>query len=171
MSNLDFWEWVDSEIERRGLNYYRMEMSSGGSNGVLSKPARNQSNPTFGACQVIAHGFDLSLERVLRKAGILDSLPPEVAEEGEAVRLFRQLSPPLRRVVIDCMHSMKNLQCLQLTPDMDETDDRQWIAAAGHLVDTMPLERLERFTADLIDHIEQEKEKRKRRGEPQTVKG
>jgi len=158
MSQLDFWDWVDKEVEARGLNYYRMEMDAGASNAVLSRPARNRSNPTIGACEVIAHGFDMPLEQVFRRAGILDPLPPESVHDGEAMALFRKLAPALQHVVIDCMKSMQSLQCIELAPqELDE--DRTYIAAAGHLVDTMPIPALRRIVGRLLDHIEREQER------------
>jgi len=44
-------------------------------------------------CIKTAHALDWKPEHALRLAGILDPLPPEVPEERELLRLFRDLDP------------------------------------------------------------------------------
>jgi len=107
MSTLDFWDWVDAEIDRRGLSYYRIEMDAGLSNAAVSRPARNRTQPTLAVCKAIALAFEIAPEDVLRKARLIDPLPPPVREEEEAIKLLRALSPQARQSALAMLKGLR----------------------------------------------------------------
>ena len=128
------------------------------SHALVSQVINRTAPVSADFCIKTAHALDWRPEHALRLAGILDPLPPESVHDGEAMALFRKLAPALQHVVIDCMKSMQSLQCIELAPqELDE--DRTYIAAAGHLVDTMPIPALRRIVGRLLDHIEREQER------------
>ncbi len=106
MTNEEFWSWVDKEINVRELSYHRIERQAGLANATISKPARNQTSPSPTVCQAIAVAFGLSIEEVYRRAGLLPPLPPEVAEEKEAVRILRSMSAQQRAYVLTTMRAI-----------------------------------------------------------------
>ena len=100
MTMLDFWDWVDQEIQARNLSYYRIEQDAGLANAAVSRPARQRSQPTLTVCNAIAQAFDMQDVDVLRKAGLIDPVPAAVAREEEVIRLFRQVPDTHRDLAI-----------------------------------------------------------------------
>lgn len=82
----DFWGWVENELVARGLNYHRVERSQGLSNAVLSRPARNNADPSLTVCKALAQAFALPLTEILVRAGHVE---PDAANDGSEQRLIR----------------------------------------------------------------------------------
>ena len=108
---LDFWDWVDQEINARGLSYHGIEKSQGLSNAVISRPARNRSQPTLTVCRAIAGAFDLRDVDVLRRAGLIDPVPysTEVEEEHAIVQIVRGLSPYARQSAVAMLEGLARM--------------------------------------------------------------
>ena len=122
MSMLDFWDWVDHEIERRGLSYHRIEREAGLANAAISRPARNRSKPSLAVCKAIAAVFELPDVEVLRRAGLIDSAPsasPSVIEEERAVYVIRELSPAARKAAVAMLEGLRRAD------ERDAREDRR----------------------------------------------
>jgi len=100
MSTSTFWKWFHQEREKRGLSIRKVESLGGVGESAISSRARYELPPTYENCRAIAKAFDLPVEDVLRKAGLL---PPRYDEEPTAKRLlhlFSQLSEEEKEYVI-----------------------------------------------------------------------
>ena len=99
-NNESFWNWVNQEMEARGLSFYSLEKQAGLSNAAISRQARQWSRPTNGACVAIAKVFGLPLEHVLRLAGHLPpllnaaDLSPEAQADLDQIRRYVAMLSP-----------------------------------------------------------------------------
>lgn len=99
--------WSYNELARRA------ELSSSGVSHVMS----GVRNPGFDFCVGIARALGEPPEKILRLARLLPALPPAIAEEGEAINLFRRLDGRARKVIVATMRSLLGLPA---TPSADE---------------------------------------------------
>lgn len=109
--------WLNEEIERRGWTYSELARRARISTGTLSNIMAGRNRPGLDFCVGISRALDKPPEKVLRLAGLLPALPPAVAEEGEAMSLFRRLNRQARGVVVTTMRSLLGLPS---TPGVDE---------------------------------------------------
>ena len=106
---LDFWDWVDQEIDAHNLSYYRIEQDAGLANAAVSRPARQRSRPTLTVCHAIAQAFGLRDVDVLRRAGLIDPVAPEVEEETAILDIVRRLSPTARHHALAMLNGLSRL--------------------------------------------------------------
>jgi len=97
----DFWEWAEAELDRRGLNWYKVEMIAGVSNNSISGRARELLPPTDHTAKAIAKAFNLPPESIMRRAGILPPEPAESEQLNEVIHLFNQLSPTEQAIILE----------------------------------------------------------------------
>lgn len=100
MNTEQFWDWAERELRDRDLRWYGVERQTGLSNAAISKRARELLPPTFETCRAIARAFHLAPETVLRKAGLLPSVPEEKGQDEELLYHFHALPEAQRRNVV-----------------------------------------------------------------------
>lgn len=84
--------------------------------GVIS----DRTNPGADFCLAVARALKDEPEKLMRMAGLLPALPPEVAEEEEAVTLFRRLDRRLRETVLITMRNLLGVQTVGNVPTPSE---------------------------------------------------
>ena len=102
---MEFVDWLTGEIRQSGLSYSEIARRGGISHVRISQ-VMNGEPPGANFCLGIARGLNLPPEEVMRRAGILPSLPPEVAEEKEVIRIVRELSRQLRRSALAMLRGL-----------------------------------------------------------------
>lgn len=103
---------LTTTIEERGWSMRELGRRSGVSISLVSLVLSEQAPATADFCIKVARALGWNKEETLRKAGILDPLPPEVAQEEDALRLFRQLDPQLRSAMLHAMHSLQGIRTI-----------------------------------------------------------
>jgi len=105
-----FLTWVNEHLRERGWSYNELarRMNNMSGSGV-SFVMRGERNITYDFCIGIANAFDENPEDVLRRAGLLPTLPSKVQEEAEIVHLLRRLSSEARQVILHTMRSLLGL--------------------------------------------------------------
>jgi transcriptional regulator with XRE-family HTH domain len=99
----DFITWVANETRLRGWSDSELARRISKSQATVSRIMNRERNPTWDFCAGVARAFGLPADDVFRRAGLLPSLPPEVAEERQANRLLRQMDPERRRIALDML--------------------------------------------------------------------
>lgn len=86
MTSIDFPDWLQAQLDDRGMTAYKLSKLSGKDQGVISRILSRERNPEPDTLIAIAKGLKLPVEVVLRAAGIL---PPDttsgLSEEQQAV--------------------------------------------------------------------------------------
>ena len=80
----DFIIWLDSELSIRGWTDYKLAKTAGFNHSVISR-ARMGVIPRWEACAGIAKAFELPVEIVFRKAGLL---PADSVSEDDVLTAF-----------------------------------------------------------------------------------
>lgn len=93
---MSFWAWINEEREKRDLSFRAIERVNGLANGTISSRENNVRPPTFKGVRAIARAFNLPIELVLRKAGMI---PTRDLGEGAETLLhyYDQLADDDRR--------------------------------------------------------------------------
>jgi len=102
---MTFSEWLLGKIEESGLSYSEIGRRGHISHARISQVISGES-PGADFCIGVAKGLGLSPEDVLRRAGILPSLPPEVEEQQEAIRIIRRLDPTFRDAAMSMLRGL-----------------------------------------------------------------
>jgi len=91
VDTVGFWDWVNEVKNQRRLSFRAIERAAGVSNGAISKRESDGLDPTLDTLQAISTAFDLPLQTVLERAGLLSKSdsPPSLRE---AQYLFAQLT-------------------------------------------------------------------------------
>ncbi len=77
--SLQFIEWFNQQLQRRGWTQGKLIAQSGNtkeerlSSAAVSRYSTGKMLPDAASCQKIARAFDVPVELVLRKAGLIDS--------------------------------------------------------------------------------------------------
>jgi len=109
MSNLV--DRLSKELDTRGWSMRELSRRSAGvSDSLISLVLSEQARATADFCVKIADALNWDKEDTLRLAGILDPLPPEVQEEKELVKRFRELDPQLRIAVLQMVRSLQDIR-------------------------------------------------------------
>lgn len=112
---MDFLEWLQKQIDDRGWSQNELGKRSSISGSHVSMVMTKRRPVTFEFCKAVADALDMPPEQVLRRAGLLDPLLPEVELEDEVINLLRGLSRSARHVVL------KTLRLLAAEPSFAET--------------------------------------------------
>ena len=112
-STMNFANWLQQELDKRGWNHTELARRSEVTPGQISRVANGSRGAGPDLCIAIAKGLDLSREEVFRARGWLlyDSehldfkLKPETAL---IAREIDQLPPTLRRVVLKTTNATVN---------------------------------------------------------------
>jgi transcriptional regulator with XRE-family HTH domain len=85
MTSIDFPDWLQAQLDDRGMTAYKLSKLSGKDQGVISRILSRERNPESDTLIAIAKGLKLPVEVVLRAAGILPPPPGPLSEEQQAV--------------------------------------------------------------------------------------
>lgn len=98
--NEDFIRWLDDELRKRGWSQSEAARRGGISASMINAIVNRQTNPGLDFCRGLARAFNMPLEDVFRRAGILPALvelPDEAKDWGE--RLLYLTEEDRRRAV------------------------------------------------------------------------
>jgi len=115
-----FVNWLNQQIELRGWCYADIAKRGHISNSSISKVINDQSRPGIDFCRAVARAFNLPDDQVMRRAGLLDPLPPEVEDERTALTLFRRLDHRLRGATLIIMQNLLGIA----TPDYQTINEQ-----------------------------------------------
>ena len=151
---MEFVDWLTGEIRQSGLSYSEIARRGGITHGRISQVMSGEL-PGANFCLGIARGLNLPPEEVMRRAGILPSLPPEVAEEREVIRIVRELSRQLRQSALAMLRGLAGVtrQSHQSAEEQPETlkDNAAW--KLHQRFEAMPPEHQEQIIT-LMDRLE-----------------
>jgi len=111
----NFTDWLARELNERGWSVPEAARRSkkGGYRGVsasmIYKVINGHAEPGQRLFDGIARAFDVPVEDVMRRAGVLPSVPPEppdVVDLEEARRLFNQLPSAQRKAILAQMRAL-----------------------------------------------------------------
>jgi transcriptional regulator with XRE-family HTH domain len=97
--NIEFAKWLQDEMAKRGLGVRELARLAGVSPAGISKVLNQYRGAGPDLCQALAHALDLPEEEVFLHAGLL-------TRPGVSLRLFSQLSPAQREVILAQMRAM-----------------------------------------------------------------
>jgi transcriptional regulator with XRE-family HTH domain len=106
----DFLTWIIQESNKRGWQNSDLARHADISETTISRTLREERGPTLEFCRGIAQAFGMPAETILRMAGLLPSLPPEVEDEREVIGLYRRLDGPVRRSMVETMRSLLGIR-------------------------------------------------------------
>jgi transcriptional regulator with XRE-family HTH domain len=101
----DFEDWLSKEMDRRAWSKAELARRADLSESAVSMVTTGRREPTFDFCVGVAQALGERPEEIMRRAGLIDPMPPEVANEQECLRLYRQLGAQMQAVVIRLLHS------------------------------------------------------------------
>jgi transcriptional regulator with XRE-family HTH domain len=102
----DFIGWLSSELDRHGWSNNELGRRAGLSSGGISVVMTGRQNPGFDFCIKVARALGLPPEFVLRRASLLPALPSTVAEEEEALYIFRSLPSQARGAALSMLRGL-----------------------------------------------------------------
>lgn len=82
-------EWLQKEIESRGISQRELARMAGLGNATVARILNETRNPGIDFCQAIAYALRMPVEDVLRQAGIIESIPEN--EAGIIQMLFDRM--------------------------------------------------------------------------------
>ena len=104
----EFREWLASELKKRAWSSSELARRAGISQSSVSNVLGGKQVPGLEFCKGVAKALDMPADRLLRLAGHLAYVPPPVAEEQEAVRLFRTLNAQMRAVALSVLRALQS---------------------------------------------------------------
>lgn len=113
----DFISWLNEQLSERGWGYNELARRAGISGAAISHIMTQRKTPGYDVCMGIARALGEQPETVLRRAGLLPSLPPEVDREREVVGLFRRLSEDAREAIMATMRNLLGLPARRQASD------------------------------------------------------
>jgi transcriptional regulator with XRE-family HTH domain len=128
--SLRFIEWFNQQLQKRGWTQGKLIAQSGNtkeerlSSAAVSRYSTGKMLPDAASCQKIARAFDVPVELVLRKAGLIDSpfsdesdwLQRAIDDLAYAVEVG-QLSEEGRLALAAHIHRERLLQALERTKE------------------------------------------------------
>ena len=105
MSN-GFVTWLTGELDRRGWSNGELARRADMVPSTISMVISERNGPSLEFCAKVARAFGMRDVDVLREAGLIDSVPPEVQEEHDLLNLIRGLSPQQRRSALAMLHGL-----------------------------------------------------------------
>lgn len=128
---MSFADWLTDQLTVRGWNNSELARRAGVVPSTISMAISGQTKPGLDLCLGIGRAFGLPPETILRHAGLLPALPPEIAERDEVLQLLGRLSWTARRIVLAMLRGLARSQGILSEPGVpyDPTDP-----GAGELV-------------------------------------
>lgn len=95
----EFTKWIDDELNRKGWSRSEAARRGGISDSMFSKIFSGVTTPGLDFCRGLARAFNVELEVVLRRAGILPNVEQALGE-NDLLAYYRALSPEDREHVL-----------------------------------------------------------------------
>lgn len=108
----DFDAWLIRELNERGWSNSELARRAGVVPSTVSMILSGQKRPGLEFCVGVARALRMPPEVVLRRAGLLPSLPDPVEEEQEAVGILRGLTDSARRTVMQMLRGVARAEDL-----------------------------------------------------------
>jgi transcriptional regulator with XRE-family HTH domain len=100
-------EWLANELKTRAWSSSELARRADISQSSVSNVVTGKQIPGLEFCKGVARALDIPADRLLRLAGHLPPMPEAVAEEQEAIRLFRTLSAQMRGVALLVLRALQ----------------------------------------------------------------
>lgn len=116
---MQFGEWLDHEISRRGWSQSELARRGGVSASAVQQVVTGITRPGPRVCQAVARAFEMPPEEVFRLAGLLTTSRPvrdgrrivyEVNGDDLILDLWRALSPEDQAIVRDLMERLARIE-------------------------------------------------------------
>jgi transcriptional regulator with XRE-family HTH domain len=104
----EFGEWLADELKERAWSSSELARRAGLSQSSVSNVLTGKQIPGLEFCKGAAKALEMPADRLLRLAGHLEYVPEAVAEEQEAVRLFRTLNEQMRGVALSVLRALQS---------------------------------------------------------------
>lgn len=98
---LDFSDWLQEELNRRGWSQADLVRASGISKGTVSRLISGTRSIGIDVCQALAQAFHLPPEDVLRIAGLLPDKPEEPPGLGEWIQRYLDATEDQRQEMLE----------------------------------------------------------------------
>jgi len=105
----DFRHWIKEEIDRRYWTYNELARQADLSSAFVSMVMTGQRNPGEKFCHGIAKAFDLPIDDIFRRAGILPPIPDLDANAEAMLHLFRNLPESEQERVLTIMRALSTM--------------------------------------------------------------
>lgn len=105
-----FGEWLDQELAARGWSQSEAARRGGISASTVQQVVSGVTRPGVKLCRAVSRAFDLPIEEVMRRAGLLPPPPDATAGERrslqELYKKIEKLNATDRQIVIDIVNRM-----------------------------------------------------------------
>lgn len=101
-----FDDWLIAELEARGWSNSELARRAGLVPSTVSMVVSGHNRPGLEFCVGVGRALSVPPERVLRRAGLLPSLPEEVEEEREVIGILRGLPFRVRMTVVAMLRGL-----------------------------------------------------------------
>ncbi|MGD8499775.1 MAG: helix-turn-helix transcriptional regulator [Phycisphaerales bacterium] len=98
--------WLAMQIEEKGWTIRELGRRAGVSHTAVAKAVSGETVPSADTCINLARALGVQPEWVLRLAGRLPPLPPQVANERELLHLYRNLNAPERMFILNALRGV-----------------------------------------------------------------
>lgn len=103
---MSFIEWLDKEIRKKGWTRSRLAIRSGLTPSAIYLVASGERQPGPEMCKGIAKALNVSVEEVLRAAGILSPLSKTEGNFERLKYLIKDLSPEEQDEALDVLEAL-----------------------------------------------------------------
>lgn len=104
----EFADWINAQLLERGWSGNELARRAGVSSAGFHQVMTDTHGPGLNFCLGVAQALGERPERVLRLAGLLPPIAPEVAEEEQACRVLRELSPGGRVLALELLRTLSS---------------------------------------------------------------
>jgi len=98
--------WLAAQIEEKGWTIRELGRRAGVSHTAVARAVSGETTPNADTCISLARALGAEPEWILRLAGRLPPLPPEVANEQELINLYRRLDPARCKAALSMMRGL-----------------------------------------------------------------
>ena len=92
--------WLNTLLQKREWTMRELARQSGMSHAAISVVLSGQRKPTWEFCAKVADALKMSKVELFRMAGLMESVPEDIADEEELIHLTRHLARHDRRNLI-----------------------------------------------------------------------
>jgi len=163
--------WLSEQLRMRSWSARELARQAGVSHTIINHILAETKTATADMCIKIAKALGEEPEIVLRIAGKMPRLPPEVEDEREYVAMYRKLEPRLRDMVKASIRGLLG-QSVTITPSVRERSihygDDPLIQKIVARIERLSLEDLHRLDT-VLDKLDREQSGIDRASESSTI--